>query len=88
LKYALLIFHEEEEGEDRSQSDLTPWIEFSEQAKAYGAELAGAPLDSIPTAKVVSVRGGRSVITDGPLPTRRSSSAVITCSIARAGRKR
>jgi hypothetical protein len=66
VKYALLIFHEEKEGEDRSQSDLTPWIEFSRLARAYGKELAGAPLDSMATAKVVAVRGGKSVVTDGP----------------------
>ena len=66
MKYALLIYHEEKEGEDRSQSDLTPWTEFSREAQAYGRELAGAPLDSIRTARVVSLRAGKAVVVDGP----------------------
>lgn len=65
-KYALLIFHEEQPNERQAPDALGPWIEFSRQAVALGVEQAGEPLDSSTTAKVVSVRGGKPFVTDGP----------------------
>src|SRR5690606_34986454 len=65
MKYVLLIYHVEKEGE-RTPDSLGPWLEFSRRAADFGKEYAGAPLDYSRFAKTVSVRDGELQVTDGP----------------------
>ena len=66
MKYMMLLFDEEQD-EDMSPEAMAPWIKFGEDAKAIAKEVAGEALQPSTTARVVSVRDGKAITTNGPL---------------------
>jgi hypothetical protein len=67
MKYMLLLFNEDVTGwtSDPKES-LKPWRAFAEEAAQRCASVEGLALKEGATAKVVSVRGGKALMTDGP----------------------
>ena len=74
MKYALLIhtdqadwvdLSEEEKGELRSQ-EMPKWIALFDELGKADPNVSGYELDEGATAKVVRVRDGERVVTDGP----------------------
>ena len=74
MKYLFLLFHEEgpediawkQEEHSWSDGSMAEWIKFSEDAARVATQLGGEALQPSTTATVVSMRGGRLVVTDGP----------------------
>jgi hypothetical protein len=77
VKYMFLLFNEEE-GPDMSpevmaqadpaemQAAMAPWLKFAEEAEKIAKPGSSEALRHSTTATVVSVRDGKTVVTDGP----------------------
>ena len=67
MKYMLLLFNEDVTGwtSDPKES-LKPWRAFAEEAARRCTTVEGHALNNGTTAKVVSLRGDKTLITDGP----------------------
>jgi hypothetical protein len=65
MKYMLLLFNAEEPME-MSADAMAPWIKFGEDAEKLAKFVSGEALQPSSTATVVSVRDGKTVMTDGP----------------------
>jgi hypothetical protein len=76
MKYALLIYGDDSRwvqlsGEERAAlraEEIPRWITFMEDLGKADPELTGYELDGRDTAKVVRVRDGERLVTDGPFP--------------------
>jgi hypothetical protein len=76
MKYMFLLFNEEVEDmspEAMAQADpaamqaaMEPWIKFGEDAAKLATQHGGEALQPSATATVVSVRDGKTIMTDGP----------------------
>lgn len=74
MKYALLIYGtdtgwadlSDEEKVERRAEVLPRWYELFEELRRADPEVGGQELDERRTAKVVRVRDGERVVTDGP----------------------
>ena len=74
MKYALLIYGtdtgwadlSDEEKVERRAEVLPRWYELFEELRRSDPEVGGQELDERRTAKVVRVRDGERVVTDGP----------------------
>jgi hypothetical protein len=74
MKYALLIYADQSQWKDLSDEDkaklrgeeMPRWIAVMEQLGKADPTLAGYELDEESTAKVVRVRDGERIVTDGP----------------------
>jgi hypothetical protein len=67
VKYMFLLF--DSEAGDGTEGSMEPWIKFGEDASKMAAMHGGEALQPSSTATVVSVRGGKRVVTDGPFIT-------------------
>ena len=74
MRYALLIYadqapwadlSDEEKAQLRAQ-EMPRWISLMDELQKADAEVRGYELDGAPTAKVVRVRDGERIVTDGP----------------------
>lgn len=66
MKYMFLLFDVEEDWEP-TEEEMEPWNRLPEEAAKLGArEVGGEALHPSRTATVVSVRDGKTIITDGP----------------------
>ena len=65
MKYMLLLFNEESDGEMTPEA-MAPWMKFGEDSAKLATQTAGEALHPSSTATVVSVRGGKTITTDGP----------------------
>ena len=70
MRYMLLIYDVEAEWAAMTQEEkgkvFGEYMAFTEDMKARGAYIAGAPLQPTATATTVRVREGRAATTDGP----------------------
>ena len=74
MKYALLIYSDQSSGTDLSDADkarlragaMPRWISAMEELGRADPGLTGYELDAGDTAKVVRVREGEQIVTDGP----------------------
>jgi hypothetical protein len=74
VKYALLIYGDHSEYFDLSEDEQTRlrteamprWIALFDELKKADPEVTGRELDGRGTAKVVRVRDGERIVTDGP----------------------
>lgn len=70
MNYLLLIYTDESERTSESQTDaeamFAAYRSFSESIAESGVLRAGDALEGIATATTVRVRGGETVVTDGP----------------------
>ncbi len=65
MKYMLLIYGNEGQL-DASDTDIKPWIEYTEALQESGCYITGAGLLPTETATTVRVRDGETVTLDGP----------------------
>jgi hypothetical protein len=74
MRYALLIYSDQERGQGMSEEELAKateeslpkWYAFFEELAQADPDMAGKELDDAQTAKTVRVRDGEVLITDGP----------------------
>ncbi len=67
MKYMLLLHNEEGDmNEPPSAEMMAPWIRFGEYAASRAAQDSSAALQPSAAATTVSVRDGKTLITDGP----------------------
>jgi hypothetical protein len=70
VQYMLLIYSEEGAWESSSEDDreamYAEYRKLSEDLRASGAMVAGDELQSVKTAKTVTVQNGDRLVTDGP----------------------
>jgi hypothetical protein len=74
MRYALLIYADQsawadlsDQGKARAREEEMPrWISLFEELQKADAEVTGYELDEAATAKVVRVRDGKRIVTDGP----------------------
>ena len=70
MKYMLLIYSEpgvpEFDSDEAQQAHMGEWFEFTQRIVGTGEMVSGEPLQCIETASTVCVRGGQTVVTDGP----------------------
>lgn len=75
MKYMLLIYDEEKNRAKISPAEgkqmYLDYMQFTEQIKASGHYIAGAPLQPVATATSVRVREGKQLVTDGPFAETR-----------------
>jgi hypothetical protein len=75
MRYMLLIYDVEAEWAAMTQEEkgkvFGEYMAFTEDMKARGAYIAGAPLQPTATATTVRVREGRAATTDGPFAETR-----------------
>jgi hypothetical protein len=75
MKYMLLIYDDERVWETMSEGDrhrlFGEYMQFTEQIKATGHYVSGAPLQPIATATSVRVRNDEQLVTDGPFAETR-----------------
>jgi hypothetical protein len=65
MKYMFLLFDTDEDWEPTPET-LAPWAAFDEAAAKIATQVGGEALQPSRTATVVSVRDGKTLITDGP----------------------
>lgn len=65
MKYVFLLYDLDEEWEPTEEA-LAPWGVFDEAAAKIATQIAGEALQTGRTARTVSVRDGRTLVTDGP----------------------
>ena len=63
MKYVLLLFNPKE---NAPGDELEPWRTFGAEAAKRSRSVSGEPLQPAATAKVVSVREGKTITSDGP----------------------
>jgi hypothetical protein len=76
MKYALLIYGDDSRWIDLSDDEkaklraeeMPRWISFMEQLGQADPDVTGFELDGRNTAKVVRLRDGERLVTDGPFP--------------------
>lgn len=70
MKYILLIYSEDgAEGamtEAEREASMGEWFAFTQRIVESGELVAGDPLQGLDTATTVTVREGKTVVTDGP----------------------
>jgi len=74
VKYALLVYSDqstwegvsEEEAAERRAESMPKWIALFEQLGKADPDVAGLELEAATDAKVVRVRNGERIVTDGP----------------------
>jgi hypothetical protein len=74
VKYALLVYtdqsawdsHTEEEAARLREESLPKWYAYFEELGKADPDMAGYELEAASDAKVVRVRDGRRIVTDGP----------------------
>ena len=75
MRYMLLIYDEEKNRAKMTQAEgkqlYSDYMQFTEQIKATGNYVAGAPLQPVATATSVRVREGKRLVTDGPFAETR-----------------
>jgi hypothetical protein len=72
MKYLLLIYTEEKSYSDGEREQCyVESTELTHELHARGQYVAAAPLQPVATATSVRVRGGKSVVTDGPFAETR-----------------
>ena len=65
MKYVFLLYDLDEDWEPTPEA-LEPWGAFDEAAAKIATQVAGEALQTGRSAKVVCVRGGQTLVTDGP----------------------
>src|SRR5688500_18584103 len=65
MHYMFLLFNEESEA-NASPEAMAAWGVFEEELARRGCKVAGAALQPSATATTVSIRGGETLVTDGP----------------------
>ncbi len=65
MKYMFLLFNEERE-ESATPEAWEAWMKFAEDASKRAKIVDAAALQSGATATTVSIRGGETILTDGP----------------------
>jgi hypothetical protein len=65
MKYVFLLYDVDEDWEPTEEA-LAPWGAFDEASAKIATQVAGEALQPARTAKVVSVRDGKTLVTDGP----------------------
>jgi hypothetical protein len=65
MKYLFLLYDADEDWEPTPEA-LEPWGAFDEASARLATQLSGEALQSGRTACVVSVRDGKTLVTDGP----------------------
>jgi hypothetical protein len=75
MKYMLMIHSDERAWAEMTESErnqmMGEYMQLSENLKATGKWLAGAPLQPTSTATSVRVRDGKRLVTDGPFAETR-----------------
>jgi hypothetical protein len=75
MKYILLVHHDEQAFQKRSESEraalLQESVELACELHANGKYLAAAPLHSTAETACVKVRNGKAMVTDGPFAETR-----------------
>lgn len=75
MKYILLIYDDEKNRSKMSDAErkqlFSDYGQFTEQIKASGHYVTGAPLQSVSTATSVRVRDGKQLVIDGPFAETR-----------------
>ena len=75
MKYMLLIYDNEKVWADMPPAEqgrlFGEYMKFTEDIKASGHYIAGAPLQPVATATSVRVRDGKRFVTDGPFAETR-----------------
>jgi hypothetical protein len=75
MRYILLIYDDEKNRAKMSDSErkqmYNEYGQLTEQIKASGHYVAGAPLQPVSTATSVRVRDGKRLVTDGPFAETR-----------------
>jgi hypothetical protein len=70
MQYLLLIYNDERAWAEIPDEERAPIIReyfaLTDEMRAAGAHVAGAPLQPTSTSQTVRVRGGESIVTDGP----------------------
>ena len=70
MRYVLLIYNDELEwanlSDERRSAIVREYFALTDELRAQGTYLAGAPLQPTSTATTVRVRNGEQVVTDGP----------------------
>jgi hypothetical protein len=70
MKYMLLVHHDEAAfgriGKETQRQMLAESVQLTHQLHANGQYLSASPLQPAPSAAIVRVRDGKSVVTDGP----------------------
>jgi hypothetical protein len=84
VQYMLLIYNcdRPEPGDPGFEDALASVNAFADECRRRGAFVAGHPLQGEDTATTVSVRDGKTMITDGPTSKPTSTSAAPTSSTA------
>lgn len=65
MKYLFLLYDAEEEWEPTPEV-LAPWGAFDKASARLATQLAGEALQTSTTSRVVCVRDGKTIVTDGP----------------------
>ena len=65
MKFVFLLYDLDEEWEPTEET-LAPWAAFDEASARIATQLGGEALQTGRNAKTVSVRDGRTIVTDGP----------------------
>jgi hypothetical protein len=65
MKYMLLLFNEESD-QPPDPGEMAKWEAFGANAAKVATQVGGAALQPSSTATVVSVRNGKTIMTDGP----------------------
>ena len=75
MRYMLLIYDDEKVWERMSETErrqlFGEYMQFTEQIKATGHYVSGAPLQPVSTATSVRLRNDQQLVTDGPFAETR-----------------
>ena len=75
MKYMLLIYDDEQVWQTMSETErhrlFGEYMRFTEQIKATGQYVSGAPLQPVATATSVRIRNDQQLVTDGPFAETR-----------------
>ena len=70
MKYMFLLYNTESE-EHSSPEAMAEWGRFEEYLAGRGVKVTGAALQPVAAASTVSVRGGETIVSDGPFADTR-----------------
>ena len=65
MKYMILIY-EAETAQEPDQAEMQKWFDVTEEMQKAGVMVAGDALHPTATATTVRIRGGETVVSDGP----------------------